>query len=274
MIENFPKELIEKKIEIEKKLEYFDNKNFIFEADAHKYTYDGVNFDSVTTFLKTFKEEFKRDYWANKKAQQAGVSVDVILSDWKKKADTANILGTAVHEWIENFWIMWGTGEIPAHYDSPNDEVRKRCEKFLSIYESKLKNFVPLKPELKIFSKKWRLAGTVDQPLLFWDDKLGKVLLVIGDWKTNKEFKDDYHPKGKYQKLYRPFSHLHANSHNEYSIQISLYRLILEEIGIETHSGFLCHIGPEGPAKLYPAKDLRSMLKIYLDHNRGDIFKI
>lgn len=268
MIKKATEEIKIKKLEIEEKLKHFDDPLFVFDPKEHAYTYDGVKLDSVTRFISRFKEEFQRDYWAERKARERGITTEEILAEWQEKGDVANIIGTAVHEWIENFWETRKINEIPEHYDSPDDEVKKRCLKFLDIYNSKLKSFVPLKSELKLFSKKWRLAGTVDQPLLYWDKKLNKVLLVIGDWKTNKEFKDDEHPKGRYQKLYRPFNELYANHHNEYSIQISLYRLLLEEVGIETHSGFLCHIGPNGPAKLYPVKDLREVLKIYLDHNR------
>lgn len=270
MIEKFHPEVIKKKAEIEEKLKYFDDPLFIFEPKEHAYTYEGIKFDSVTTFLKVFKEEFQKEYWAERKARERGITAKEILAEWQALGDTANILGTAVHEWIEDFWVSWETEIIPDFPESPENEVQKRAEKFLDIYGSKLIHFVPLTSELKLFSKKWKLAGTVDQPLLFWDEKQQKVLLVIGDWKTNKEFKDDNHKKGRYQKLHRPFNHLYANSHNEYSLQISLYRLILEQMGIETDSGFLCHIGPEGPAKLYPAKDLRQLLKVYLDHNRGD----
>ena len=46
---------------------------------------------------------------------------------------------------------------------------------------------------------------------------------------------------------------------------------MLEELGIETQDGFLCHIGPDSPAKLYKCKDLREPLKVYLDHNRTDL---
>jgi hypothetical protein len=156
--------------------------------------------------------------------------------------------------------------------DLPEDpDVLSRVEKFLEIYESKFKNLLPLKSELKIFSKKWRLAGTIDQPFLMWDSKKNKAIILIGDWKTNKEFKDDNHPKGRYKKLLRPFNTLFENHHNEYSIQISIYRIILEDVlGIETESGFLVHIGPDGPAKIFPAKDLRQTLRLYLDQNRVD----
>jgi hypothetical protein len=50
-----------------------------------------------------------------------------------------------------------------------------------------------------------------------------------------------------------------------------------DELGIETESGFLCHIGPESEPKIYPAKDLREPLRAYLDQNRCnnlDIFDL
>lgn len=259
-------ELLEShKKEIETKLEIFKDPKFIFHPDSHTYEYNGKKFESVTTFIKEFKVPFDREYWSKKKAEQRGVDPSVILEEWSQKSAKSLSLGRDVHKFIEDFWM----GENP---EKPNDEtVRERIEKFLEFYERKLKSFVPLKSELKVFSRKWRISGTIDQPFLFWDDKKKLPLFVIGDWKTNGEFKDDDHPKGKYKKLLRPFAHLWENNHNEYSIQVSLYRLILEEeANIETGGGFLCHIGPDGPAKFYPAKDLREPLKAYLENNRSD----
>jgi hypothetical protein len=256
---------------LEKKLSVFKDNKFVFEEESHVYTYSGVKYDSVTTFLKTFKEPFQREYWLREKAKQRGVDVSLIEKEWTLAATKASSLGTKVHKWIENFW------EDPTQEKPEDPEVLERVNKFLDIYEAKFKNLVPLQSELKIFSKKWRLAGTIDQPFLFWDEKMAKPLLLIGDWKTNKDFKHDEHPKGRYKKLLRPFNTLYENQHNEYSIQISLYRLILEdELGIETGGGFLVHIGPDGPAKIYPAKDLRFALRAYLDQNRNelDIFSL
>jgi len=65
-------------------------------------------------------------------------------------------------------------------------------------------------------------------------------------------------PFGKYYK-----SHL-----SEYSLQISLYALILEEYGFEIAGGYLVHFGPgEEPAKLYKTIDMRTELKEYLNEN-------
>jgi len=263
------------KNEIERKLEFFTNDNkFSFHEESHVYRYDGIKYDSVTTYLKNFKVPFDREYWSKRKAQERGVDVSLVLNEWQHKADVANDLGTRVHKFIEDFWSGLNP-DVPEH--NPEDEYSRRVHKFLDLYERKLKVFIPLKSELRIFSRKWRLAGTIDQPLLFWDEKRQKVFLIIGDWKTNGDFKHDDHPKGRYKKLLRPFPHLWENQHNEYSIQISLYRLILEdEVGIDTESGFLCHIGPDSDPKIYPAKDLREPLRAYLDQNRNslDIFEL
>ena len=263
--------LLVAKKEIERKLEVFKDRNFTFDEGSHTYKYDAVKYDSVTTFLKTFKVPFDREYWSKRKAEERGVEVSVVLNEWQEKADVANSLGTRVHKWIEDFW----SGNAP---EVPEDEsVRSRVDKFMEMYDKRLNVLMPLKSELKIFSRKWRLAGTIDQPFLFWAEAENMPFLIIGDWKTNGEFRDDNHPKGRYKKLLRPFSHLYENHHNDYSIQISLYRLILEEeANIQTQDGFLCHIGPDGPAKLYRTKDLREPLRAYLNDNRTefDIFSL
>ena len=263
--------LLAAKKEIEKKLEIFKDRNFTFDEGSHTYRYDSTKYDSVTTFLKTFKVPFDREYWSKRKAEERGVDVSVVLNEWQQKANNANSLGTRVHKWIEDFW-SGNAPEVPE-----DDDIRDRIDKFMEMYDKRLNVLMPLQSELKIFSRKWRLAGTIDQPFLFWAEQENMPFLIIGDWKTNGEFRDDNHPKGRYKKLLRPFSHLYENHHNDYSIQISLYRLILEEeANIQTQDGFLCHIGPEGPAKLYRTRDLREHLRAYLNDNRVDfdIFSI
>jgi hypothetical protein len=253
-------DLLERKKEIEKKLEVFKDPLFSFDEASHVYKYKGEKFTSVTTFLKRFKVPFDKEFHSRKKAIELGVDQSVVLGMWDDKSKKSMDLGTKVHKYIEDFWSQRNP-EIP-----DEESVRERVNKFLDIYERRFNKLVPLESELRIFSTKWKLAGTIDQPFLFFDEKSNRIMLIIGDWKSNEEFRDDAHHKGRYKKLLRPFNNLWENHHNEYSIQISIYRLILEQAGIETESGFLCHIGP-GTPKIYPAKDLREILKIYLDDN-------
>ena len=98
-------ELINKeKLEIEKKLRFFEDPNFSFNEDLHVYKYKGEKFESVTTFLKKFKVPFDKKYWAEKKARERMVPVEVVYSEWEEKGNVANDLGTRVHKWIEDFW--------------------------------------------------------------------------------------------------------------------------------------------------------------------------
>ena len=138
--------LISAKKEIEIKLEIFDDRGFTFDEPSHVYRYNSSKFDSVTTFLKTFKVPFDREYWSKRKADERGVDVSVVLNEWQGKADVANSLGTRVHKWIEDFW----SGKAPI---IPDDEIlRERIEKFMEIHDKRLSVLLPLKSELKIFS--------------------------------------------------------------------------------------------------------------------------
>jgi len=55
------------KEEILEKLKIFQDDNFKFDPDLHKYTYDGERFTSVTQFIGQFHKPFESDYWSKKK---------------------------------------------------------------------------------------------------------------------------------------------------------------------------------------------------------------
>lgn len=237
-----------------KNLECFNDPNFKFDPKYHKYTYNGDQFESVTRFIHNFHEPFDQEYWSKKKADEAGVPQEWMLKDWKDKNDYANLVGTATHNWIENYYNqIWQ--ELPDNMDIIN-----RINKFNKIYASQLHKLEPIKFEVRVFSKKWKLAGTIDSLFLY----RGKVFIL--DWKTNGNFTHDNHPKGRYQKLLTPLEDHYKNHHNEYSIQLSMYALILEEWGFEVGGAYLVHIGPEDEdAQIYKVVDMREKLRNYLN---------
>ena len=239
------------KEQILEKLQYFDsNPLFEFKEKYHKYYYDGKDFTSVTTFLKRFKEEFDSEKWSKVKAQEKGVEQEHILEEWKKLNDRANEIGKATHEWIENFFKG-------IYQPIPKDfEIIDRIDKFNKIYYEKLAKLTPIKFEQKVFHLKWKLAGTFDALFSYKDQ------LVIVDWKTNKKFDTS----SKYnKKLLYPFETEDECKLTEYSIQISLYALMLEEIGLSIKGGFILYIGPEGEPELHKYKDYRNILRDYLN---------
>jgi len=248
---------------LESKLEYFQDPNFKFDEKSHTYTYVDSQtlrpiqiFTSVTGFISQFKEKFDSNFWANKKAKSTGKTRDEILNEWKETSEIAMDLGTLVHKWIEDYYAGLNP-ELPTH-----PEVLSRVLKFKELYSERLYKLSAVKQEFRIFSRKWGLAGTMDA--LFSIDSN----YYVGDWKTNKKFTTDTDPKGRYKKMLYPFEDLWDNSLNGYSIQLSLYRLILqEEAGFKTDGAFLCWIGPEEKPKLYKTVDLRDRLYEYLQKN-------
>jgi len=236
------------------KLECFNDDEFKFNSKYHKYTYLGQEFTSVTRFIQRFHKPFEQEYWSKKKAEEAGVPQDWILNEWKKLNDYANEVGTETHEWIEDYFNkIWKP--LPS-----NPDVIHRINKFNKIFAKKLHKLEPLKFEVRVFSKKWRIAGMIDSLFIY----KGKIYIL--DWKTNKDFTHDDHPKGKYEKLLEPFQDHYKNHLSEYSIQLSFYALILEEWGFEVGGAYLVHIGPnEEDAVLHKVVDMREKLSNYLN---------
>lgn len=244
--------------DIYKKLEKYNNPEFKFEPIEHKYTLNGEPYISVTQFLSRFHTKFDELYWAKIKAEQAGISVDEMLSRWKLLNSRANIIGTATHEYIENYYNK-KFQEIPTDLD-----IVDRINKFNIIYASRLHKLKPIKFEQRVYSEKWKISGTMDA--LF---ELNGNL--IGDWKTNKEFTTDDDYKGRYNKLLYPFEEYYQNHLNEYSIQTSMYKLILKEVGIDIKSAFLVHIGPNTEAKIHKTHDFSGILEKYLQDEKNKL---
>lgn len=235
-------------------LDCFEDIKFEFDPAAHRYTYEGDTFTSVTRFIQQFHKPFEQDYWSKKKAEQAGVPQDWILAEWKKLNDYANEVGTDTHQWIEDYFNqIWKP--LPS-----NPDVIHRINKFNKIYCKQLHKLEPLKFEVRVFSKKWKIAGMIDSLFVY----RGKIYIL--DWKTNKDFTDDNHQKGTYEKLLAPFQDHYKNHLNEYSIQLSMYSLILEEWGFDVGGAYLVHIGPgDEDAELYKVVDMRDNLKLFLN---------
>lgn len=236
-----------------KELECFNDDNFKFNEAQHKYTYEGEEFISVTTFIQQFHKKFDTNYWSLRKSQEQGVPQEWIINEWQKINDYANEVGSDTHNWIEDYFNKkWN--KLPTNLD-----VINRINKFNVVYAENLYKLEPLAFELRVFSKKWKIAGMVDSIFIF------RGRLVIVDWKTNKKFTTDETLKYK-EKLFPPFQDFYKSHLAEYSIQISLYALILKEWGFDVSAGYLVHIGPgEEPAQIHKCINMVGILEEYLN---------
>lgn len=258
--------------EIIDKIKIFNDKNFVFDEASHTYTYEKEKLTSVTTFIKNFSVPFDSDYWSNRKAKdrlaerrnttrsnindddpELNDTIKEIVGEWDVKRDTACDMGTLTHKYIEE---RFTPGSLITRDDFTDLETLRRIDKFEALYEKRLHTLIPVAQELRIFSRKLKLAGTIDA--LFIKD--GKLFIV--DWKTNKKLSTD--ADKCWQKLKPPFQDEWENELNKYSIQLNLYKLILSEYGIDVDGCAIVYIPPsvEEP-KILKVKDYEPKLRAY-----------
>jgi len=219
---------------------------FRFDEEKHLYWYGDRPLQSATNLLKKYAPKFDSDTISQKKASERGVPVEVVLEEWKKAKEDGARLGTEVHNAIET-WLRGGVVQ------GLTVEAEKRFSLFRRLMATRLNGAKLLATELKLFSLKYGLAGTCDVLLQLKDGKI-----MMGDWKTNKRF--DTGDKG-WDLLKPPFDHLKANELNTYGIQVALYRIMLEEHGLEVYGSFIAHLGPNSrePGVYFP-RDLRRLM--------------
>jgi hypothetical protein len=225
--------------DVVERIKIFKTPEFIFEEERHIYTLKGNRLQSVTGWIGNFVKPFDTMKHAEKKAIEKGVSVDDILHGWKVLNDDSLDLGHLVHKYIEDFL----SGLNPS---MPDDELQsKRIKAWLEFYDQKLSKMTLIAQELRIWSEKYKMAGTIDA--LFWY----KNKVVVGDWKTNKKFTTD---KDKaWNKMLFPFENYNENKLNFYSLQTSTYQAILKENGITADHAFICWISPNATIEMHTA---------------------
>jgi hypothetical protein len=84
------------KEEILEKLKYFQDPTFTFEPIEHVYHLKGKKLTSSTGYIDRFHKGFDKEYWSQRKADEAGVDVSVILEKWDSKRDRACHIGTLI----------------------------------------------------------------------------------------------------------------------------------------------------------------------------------
>lgn len=177
-----------------------------FDEPTHKYTLNGQECISVTTFIDKFKIPFDESgALLTKCALKEGVSESVLKKRWNDKGTKAGIIGNKIHESIE-YYINTG-------------KIRKNKYSLLVEEFSKLKFKGKLFSEVILFDESLLISGTSDLVQII-DNKI----VQVHDIKSNEKCPTDY-SYGQYMKY--PISHLPAGKLILYELQISLYLYLL-----------------------------------------------
>lgn len=184
---------------------------------SHSYTQDGVKYQSVTQLVSKFKVPFKRDMIAGIVAKKQGREIEDVIREWELKAELARDFGNAVHKSIE-LYIKYG--EKPKH-----KFLLKVVNEFAKLKTGKLHS------EIVVYSDELKTAGKLDII-----ESLGDKKIVIPDLKTNGEM-----VKKAYGKFLPPFDYLEQTSINEYRLQLSAYKHLMELKGYDVVGLELLH---------------------------------
>lgn len=233
-----------------------------FEEKSHTYTRpSGGKYTSVTTAIKSVQAKFNTDYWLiYKSLQRSGFTVkkpggyDTILINGKEyympeylrdvklsmeKDDRLIWKPSEIQkEWTDT--NVWGTTKGTGvhdyiEYSKFHREDYQHSDKYLNTYRKEwpiLKSQVDaffedhphlvwLGSEIRIADDNVFISGTVDG--LFWNTITRQ--LEIWDWKTNKKFTT----KNFFDNLKYPFSNYDDCDEVKYSIQLGLYKYIIEK---------------------------------------------
>lgn len=215
----------------------FDSVRFIEKDHRYKINGEFCKF-SVTSFLKKYSKEFDAENIAKNVAVKQGKPVEEVLKEWEFKKNYSCFKGTEFHKYIENFlnrkFISLNETELESflikeQVDNIVDKkafyknnMKNMIANFLKFYEWYNKNYNFLKSEFVVGDSESKICGTIDNLSV---NKHTNNLSIL-DYKTNKEIKT----KGfKGQKMLMELSHLDDCELTKYSLQLHVYKYIIEK---------------------------------------------
>lgn len=219
--------------------EYFSKLKFV--EETHTYTVDGKILPSVSGLIKNYVEPFPKDA-AKWSAKKRGISEQQIRAEWKATADEACERGTRVHLFGEEYPF--------------DDSLKPACNQEIAItkfWKDVPDHIVPVMMEATMYHKIAGYAGTAD--IIMYDRQ--KDGIVIGDYKTNKDLFKNY--KGK--RMLGPFSHLLDNPFNKYTLQLSYYQILLEQVGIPVIDRKLVWLRKSSEYDMYTLDNVTEILR-------------
>lgn len=213
-----------------------------FIEEDHKYIIKGLDKNpiSVTTLIHcnfpTFNDDLVIDKMMNSKnwksSKYYGKTKDEIKNEWKQSGKIASEAGTIMHADIERFF-----NHEPVL--NPNSKEFSHFNLFWNEFQKVNPSFFPYRTEWVVYDEDNGVAGSIDCVL---SNPQGQ--LVILDWKRSKEIKME----NKFEKGLGLFNHLDNCNFWHYSLQLNIYRYILEtKYNKQVVDMFIVVLHPDNP---------------------------
>ena len=206
--------------------------NVVFNEGDHSYYLDGRRCISTTELIGRYKKKFETSIMAYKVAVRDGRTFNDVIAEWDDKRITSQIRGTELHKCAELMFQSKGY--------NPNEYVTNKLYEMLQDFHKDYKNILALvRAELVVGDDTYGVGGMLDK--LFYNMEENE--LQIWDYKTNKEI----NMKSKYKaKMINGLNHLEECEYNTYSLQLSIYKKIIEKnTSLKIGKSYLCWINEE-----------------------------
>lgn len=224
-----------------------------FDPEYHTYHLAGRRLANVSSLIGRLKKPFDAEYWATHKAQERGVPAAEIRAEWDESKRAGLEKGKRLHQHIE----LALKGERQA---DPFLALNGRIPEMDAFDQL----WADLEPMVHVRAAEWvigdaglGIAGTADAVLF----NRGLNTFHVWDWKTGKKFET----ANRFQRLLPPFDDLDECELTTYSLQASLYRLILERNSdLAMGESYVAYFAPSGRYMVHKALDLRERLLAWL----------
>lgn len=254
-------------------------KDLDFVEDGHIYTLNGQQLMSVTNVTHKFQEPFDDIAQSIKYSEKHGETPEYWLDKWRYTSLKSTICGTRVHAYGESLgWLRNGHPELivdeikPQYIKDKNwlVPIHPKEESVIKFMDDLPDSYHLVLNEARVYSGKnpnpdlnlsEQICGTFDM-LYYYDgngneDKAGCVIL---DYKTNSDiYKSFSRSRGKM--LYPPFDDLYDEPLSIYTLQLSLYSLMLEDIGIKVIDRKLIWLKEDGTYEKITVPDVSEKLR-------------
>lgn len=250
-----------------------------FYEDGHIYLLHGQEIkQSVSSIGHRFiRDPFNEQLQATRYAAKNGKTADYWIQQWKQNSFRATTLGTKTHEFGESLGYL-RTGHPELIRDSIKSQYMAKYNYLAPIHpkEEAVVKFMDAMPanlhlvlnETKVYSGKNPIpernikdliCGTFD--MLYYDSENGGFIIL--DYKTNANLYSEFNRK--YRKtLLPPFQDIIEEDLGLYTIQLSLYSLLLEDIGINVIDRRIVWLTNEGEYEIISVPDVSERLRIVL----------
>lgn len=207
---------------------YLANKNrhprdaFIsFKEENHEYTVMGEKgYTSVTTFVHKHFPHFDNESIINNILSSKRINTDPtykyyemtkeqILADWETNRNSAAEAGTKLHYDIEAYFNL---------DPQLNDSIEYQ---YFKEFVKDFPELTPYRTEWTVFYEEYRISGSID---MVFENSDGTI--QIYDWKRTKGL--EYEAFGNKRAITPCISHFPDTNFWHYSIQLNMYKRILE----------------------------------------------